>query len=449
MASSALTQIHESLSQANSEFEKIWERVFSLADMVGTPEDSGAACRRLLSYNPSNQIVPRSLPNFRKAIESLCQIVSARGAQLQTDPRNPEHYIVLGHCYLAMNDFPNAFGCYSHVSRLGSPIDSPYFHYAFGAVLHHFKYDRDAKEHLQEAFRLGSSHFPAKSDLKLRLAFVQRALGEYDSAVGSLESVIQYVPPAKLTADDINLQIAYTHQLGNRTDKASHVYADLCRRHATTLELVQQYCWFLSLQYDRSSFEKAERVIQQSGHATDPVLRLVMARIAMKQQDMTLAYQRYCDCIAFWTDSPLFWCGLGVLYFKNDQMQDAIVAFQRALYLKPELTEAWANLGLIFELQRETATAITVYQQALQTCSEKDVKPIRERLNGLNGGRQRQVTNSQIMDVNDSPFFIQVAERLASEFAGNSPVIPAALIGGDDALEAGLTEMALPHKSIF
>jgi tetratricopeptide (TPR) repeat protein len=316
-------------------------------------------------------------------------------------------------------------------------------------VLHHFKYDRDAKEHMHEALRLGSTHFPQKADARLRMAFIQRGLGEFDAAISSLDGVMHMGPPSRLAPDDILLQIAYTHQQANHPEKATHAYAELYKRHAGTLEVVQQYCWFLSLQHDRNSFEKAERIIQQSGQQTDPVLRLVMARIAMKQQDMTLAYQRYCDCISFWTDSPLFWCGLGVLYFKNDQMQDAIVAFQRALYLKPELAEAWANLGLIFELQRDGGTAVQVYQQAIQSCSEKDAKQIRERLNLINSGRQRAVNASQIIDVNDSPFFVQVAERIAGEFVANSPIIPARLIGGDEDLDALITEMLLPHRSIF
>jgi tetratricopeptide (TPR) repeat protein len=278
---------------------------------------------------------------------------------------------------------------------------------------------------------------------------VHRGLGDYDAAVSALETSTRGAPPPRLVADDVNLQIAYTYQQANRIDKAAHVYADLYKRHPNTLELVQQYCWFLSLQSERASFDKADSIIQQSGQQNDPVLRLVMARIAMKQQDMTLAYQRYCDCISFWTDSPLFWCGLGVLYFKNDQMQDAIVAFQRALYLKAELSEAWANLGLIFELQRESATATQVYQQAIQACSEKDAKTVRERLNAINGGRQRPANVNQIIDVNDSPFFVQVAERIAGEYTADPPLIPAALVGADETLEAALSEIVPPHRSVF
>jgi hypothetical protein len=93
--------------------------------------------------------------------------------------------------------------------------------------------------------------------------------------------------------------------------------------------------------------------------------------------------------------------------------------------------------------------AMTVYQQGLQNCSEKDGKIIRDRFNTLNSGRQRSAANTQIIDVNDSPFFVQVAERLAAEFVASPPLIPAAQIGGDDSLDAGLAEMTPLYKSIF
>jgi tetratricopeptide (TPR) repeat protein len=440
--------IADSLSQANQELEKVWETVFSLSAIASTSDDSCVACRRIICYNPSNPNIERVSQHFRTAIDYLCEVVTTRATQLQSDNCNPEHYIVIGHCYLILNDFINAYTSYSHVLRLGTAIDSAYFHYGFGSVLHYFKYNRDANEHLHEALRLGGARFPARADLQLRIALTQRALGAYDAAISSFKEIVSS-PPAALTSDDIDFQIAYTCQLASRGDNAGQIYAELHKRHPSTLELVQQYCWFLSLQYDKQSLEKAERIIAASGLAGDPLLKLITARIAMKQHDMTLAYQKYCDCIAFWTDSPLFWCGLGVLYFKNDQMQDAIVAFQRALYLKPELVEPWANLGLIFELRKEPTMALSVYQQAIDNCNEKDAKPIRERLALIGNGRHRQATPGNIMEFNDSPFFVQVAERLAGEYVANSPVIPAALIGGDDALDKILPELTLPHKSIF
>jgi tetratricopeptide (TPR) repeat protein len=448
-SSSAATLVHDTLSQANQQFEKIWEQVLSFSDPTLAVEDSRAACRRLISYNPMNQAVGQTSPNIKKATDVISQIIISRGLQIQGDPYNPEHYVVLGHCYLILNDFPNAFTAYSHVLRLGvPPADSAYFQYALACVLHHFNYERDAQVHIQESLRQ-SPPYLTQGDLRLRLALIQRSIGDYDVASASLDAVLQAALPPKLTQDDILFQIAFTQQLANRFDKAQFAYTELLKRHPHTIEVVQQYCWFLSLQHDRATLEKAERVIQQSGNPGDPVLKLVSARIAMKQQDMSLAYQRYCDCIAFWTDSPIFWCGLGVLYFKNEQMQDAIVAFQRALFLKPELAEAWANLGLIFEMQKETATATAVYQQALQSCSDKDAKIVRDRLNAINGGRPRQPMASQVIDVNDSPFFVQVAAKIAADWIADSPTIPARLIGADDSLDLIIGEMTPPHRSIF
>jgi tetratricopeptide (TPR) repeat protein len=444
-ALSCATEVHDSLSQANTELEKMWESVVSLSDLAQTPEISQIACRRLVSYNPTNPVMIHTLPHLSKAIDALGQIVAARGTQLQSDPTNPEHYVVLGHCYLLLNDFPNAFTAYSHVLRLGPPVNSPFFHYAAGAVFQHFKYYRDSQEQLLVALRQGAHPM----DLRLRLAFVNRGLGECESALSSLDLVLQSTLPPMLTHDDIHFQVAYTHQLAGHVEKADHIYNDLYKRHPNTIEVLQQYCWFLSLQSDKPSFDRAERIMQQSGQSGEPMLRLAGARIAMKLQDMTLAYQRYCDCITFWTDSPLFWCGLGVLYFRNDQMQDAIVAFQRALYLRSELVDAWANLGLIFEMQRDHATAVAVYQQGIQACGEKDSKLLKERMAALNGGRFRSPAASQIIELNESPFFVQVAERVAMDIVATPPPIPAKHIGIDASLEGLIAEMVPPHKSLF
>ena len=81
------------------------------------------------------------------------------------------------------------------------------------------------------------------------------------------------------------------------------------------------------------------------------MIKLLNARLKMKQQDMTAAYNGFRSCIGYWSDTAYFWCGLGALYFKNEQAQDAIIAFQRAICLQQDLVEAWLNLGLILELQ--------------------------------------------------------------------------------------------------
>jgi tetratricopeptide (TPR) repeat protein len=166
----------------------------------------------------------------------------------------------------------------------------------------------------------------------------------------------------------------------------------------------------------------------------------------MKQQDLQAAYHRYCDCIAAWNDSPLFWRKFGVLYFKNDQMTDAVVAFQRTLYLKTEIFEAWANLGLIFEMQGDTEQAMKIYESGLESCP--GTKQLRDRPSVLAAGRGRGL-QPLVLEINESKYFVQIAERIANEYLLNPPAIPAETIGGDGELAACLAQLVLGHRSIF
>jgi tetratricopeptide (TPR) repeat protein len=243
----------------------------------------------------------------------------------------------------------------------------------------------------------------------------------------------------------VRFQIAFSHQLAGHKDMAGALYHELYGRHRQCLPLTQQYCWFLSLQSDPASLDLATQIVTAVG-TTDPVLKLVTAQIAMKQQDLQAAYHRYCDCIGDWNDSPLFWCKLGVLYFKNDQMKDAIVAFQHALFLKAEVHEAWINLGLICELQGDVEKAIKIYESGVHNCP--DAKQLRERWTTLSGGRGR-ANQGMMVELNDSKYFVQVAETITNGFLLDTPFIPPEAIGVGPDVAACLEHLVLPHRSLF
>lgn len=440
-------KVNQSLMRANNEFEKIWTSIVGLTELTNSGEEHALATRRLLSYNPSRSDV-KFAPNIKQAVDVLVDIVTACAGELNNGDNNHERFVTLGHCYLLLNDFPNAYTAYANALRENSSIEDPWVAYTIGCVYQHFKYHEEARKFYTKVLA-SKPVFPLVSDVNLRLAIACRSLGDYDQAINIFERMRQS-PPSSIKTDDVLLQLAFTYQLAGRVDKANSIYGDLYQKYPTSLDIIQQYCWFLSLQNDKKAFDMATRIIEVS--PPDPTLKLVTARIAMKQQDMASAYQKYSECISYWSDSPLFWCGLGVLYFKNEQMQDAIVAFQRALYLKGEILEAWANLGLIFELQNEPDSAIKIYQAAIVNCP--DCQKIKDRLAALQQ-RQSRVAQSMIMEVNDSRFFTQVAERVANEYVSDVPQIPAAKIVHDssefntEALDVMFAELAVPHRSLF
>jgi tetratricopeptide (TPR) repeat protein len=333
-------------------------------------------------------------PEQIKGDQPLNQIVITRVKQLESGQLNPQHFIILGHCYLLLNDFPNAFAPDANVTRIGVRVEDPCFWYGTGCVCHHFNYNANANRYMKQALQHWTP-IPRKADLVLRLGINERALGEDDNSIAAFESLVE-MPPKGLTGDDIRFHIAFSHQLAGHKDRASGCHHELYNRHRKCLPVIQQYCWFLSLRFDAPSLDLAAQIVHAVG-TDDPILKLVSAQLAMKQQDLQAACDRYGECIAEWNDSPLFSCKLGVLYFKNGQMNDAIVAFQRALCVKVEVFEAWAPRGLTFDIQGETDQAIKIYESGMQ--NYPDAKQLGERLKLLAGGRGR--TMQAVLEIND------------------------------------------------
>lgn len=435
------------IEDANSEMEQTWQSVYEITKLLNQTDISEKAARRLISYNPTNQKIASLSQNT--AVEEIIRVLNNLSNRIEKDPENLSSWIQAGHCYFLLGDFTNAYSAYSNVLRLDTNgnIDDAYFWYSIGSIYQHFKYNKAALKYLSNAAEIAPK-IQQISDIKFRIALAHRSLQHYDESLKILESLLsKRTFPPNLIEDDIEFQIAFTYQLMGKNERAKQYYRNLYSKHPKNSQLIQQYCWFLSLQNDdNNSFNTAESIIN-SFDPSDPTLKFVMARIAMKKHDMQAAYHRYCDCISDWSDSPLFWCGLGVLYFKNDQRQDAVVAFQRALYLNGELVEAWANLGLIFELQEDAENSIKIYQSALARCG--DSKLLRDRLQAIQNGIPKPESQKTTLEVNDSKLFVQVAERVATEYISTPPAIPAHQIDSNLDTQTLVKTLKLYYSSMF
>ncbi|KAK8866456.1 hypothetical protein M9Y10_009419 [Tritrichomonas musculus] len=442
--------LSKTLDRATKEYERSWGKLADLTSLFQSSNDTSISLCRLISYNPTTLLEKNSnlsmeyfesdkIEKIDQSKEAISQQIIKTANQIEKDPSNVKLWIILGHCYALLNDFTNAYTAYTNVLNLDPSNKDPYFLYGIGSVRLHFKILNEKGSHFQN---ISLDKMPEAPDVHLRFAIMLRMMGENFRALKEFDDILQRKSlPPNLTVDDINFQKAFTYQLSNQHAKAKSMYESLYQNHPNTIEIIQQYCWFLSLSKDPQSLDEAERIIKKAD-INDPLLNFVKAQIAMKKDDMNTAYQSYCNCISFWSDSPLFWCGLGVLYFKNDQSQDAIVAFQRALYLKGELVEAWANLGLIFEFLGEPQNAMKIYEAAESKCENNQI--IIERKKELQMGR-RQPSQSMILEVNDSKYFQQVAEKIANQYIADSPFIPPEQIGLDSSYNIYISN----HRSLF
>jgi tetratricopeptide (TPR) repeat protein len=437
------------LDKINTEFEHSFSLCASVSREIGCVEESLLAAKRVFSYNPNSARMLDLFPQFAPFIEQISRLIESYGQKLQADSSNAELWTSLGYCYLTLGDFPNAFAAYAHALRVQPESMDPVFWYAMGVVYAHYNDNDHALNCHQKVLALDQKFVYGK-DILLRLGLVHRQLGNYEKSLHFLERVVTD-PPNGLLPEDISLQIGFTHQLMGDHASALAVYRELYRMFPTSLQLIIQYAWFLFLRSKSAdTLDAVSRIVTQglTVHRCDPTLLLIAGRVAMKQDDMAKAYQQYRYCISYCNDNPFFWCGLGVLYYKNEQTQDAVIAFQRALYLQSEMTEAWLNIGLIFEQQGEIGSAQKIYQTGQSKCP--GAPEFGERLAALAGHSRSgfKPGSYALIDVDDLKFIKAPPEVFAMDYVAAVPELPPHCFGGDIDAE-GFKTLATFPKSYF
>ena len=57
---------------------------------------------------------------------------------------------------------------------------------------------------------------------------------------------------------------------------------------------------------------------------------------------------------------------MGVVYEKQDQLQDALDSYKHALRLKPDYAQAYCNMGVVYSKQDQLQDALDSYKHALR-----------------------------------------------------------------------------------
>ena len=421
------------LDKINEQFEKSFSLCAVISKEMGCTAESLLAAKRVFSYKPDARPILELFPEFTPVIEKISNLIERYGKELEVDC-TPQLWASLGYCYLYLGDFPNAFAAFAHALRLCPEPQDPVFLYGIGVAYAHFNYTDHAQNCLSKVLAK-CPDFEYACDVMFRLAVLYRQRKDFDKARKYFENVLSN-PPSGLTRADIQLQIGYTDQVAGNMASAGSIYQDLYERFPNSLQLIIQFARFAFLRATTSEdFARVSKMLEHGlqVHPMTPNLLLIAARIAMKMEDMTTAYQHYKFCIQYCSDNPYFWCGLGVLYFKNEQTGDAIVAFQRALYLKNEMPEAWLNIGLIYESQGDMENALKVYQTGLRKCP--NTPDFNARISSISQHQRTGLkTSYQLIDVDDQKFINAPSEVFASDYLSAVPELPSRCFGiGDEA----------------
>ena len=447
-AASLTAALNQVVMAANEEIRGAYTSMIQASQAIGSRRESLLGAKRIAAYAPKDPIIDEVAPALRGPYDTIFNIVNFALTELSAGKSDPKFLVTLGHCYLMLGDYPNAYIWYSRALSIEHPNDG-YCWLGAGVVCHHLKLFYDAIQIYQQVLRF-ESMIPFASEVMLRLAFAQRSVGQFDESIATLMRVQQCLPQG-LSEDDIIFHLAFTYQLAGQLRIACSWYQDLFQKHPNCLPILQQYLWFLSLQPDPSCWKLAQDIIDRlpPDQRADPLIIFTDARLSMKTCDTSVCFEKYCACNAYWNSYAIFWCGLGVLYVKSEQFADAIFAYHYALKRNKEMYEAWANIGYISELQGDINGAIQIYQSAIENCGNLPI--FCERLARLNSKRMDGVMSGQrgLIEVDESRYFTQPAELVAQTIVDSTPRIPFSEVTGFGVDNAMMELISTPLKSIL
>ena len=134
-----------------------------------------------------------------------------------------------------------------------------------------------------------------------------------------------------------------------------------------------------------------------------------------------------------------------------EQLQDSILAFQRALYLKNDIPEAWLNLGLIYEIQNDCANAMKIYQTAQSNCS--DAKNVSKRILDCERPQRqalpKEVLLNEVLEIDGKRLFDQPIQKYTEMIMSYPPILSESCFSTDKAAQPQLTKLIPPYPSIF
>lgn len=372
------------LERLVKETELTWLAAGSTGETLGNYTRAVECYERALRQNPLS--VPaltkaagiyRHQENFKTAADYFSRL-------LKIHEGSGEIWGALGHCYLMIDDLQKAYTSYQQaLHHFQTPKSEPKLWYGIGIL-----YDRyGSLEHAEEAFSSVikmDPNFEKANEIYFRLGIIYKQQRKADLSLECFQWILDK-PPSPLTEIDIWFQVGHVHEQQGHFDRAKEAYERVLDENHTHAKVLQQlgglYC------REGSSFynpETAVAIITRSlaADSHDAFSWYLLGRAYMIIQNFNKAYESYQQAVYRDGKNPAFWCSIGVLYYAIMQYHDSLDAYSRAIRLNPYISEVWYNLGALYEsCNDQMLDAIDAYQRAAQLDSNN--AHINARLNDI------------------------------------------------------------------
>ena len=413
--SSAVSDIGE-INKICSCLEQTFQLAADLSEIMDSEYEARVASSRVIAYNPSCESVRPILKESVQAVDLLRQKIDDLVSIISK--QNDQNLLLqIGRCYCALGDFPNSYASYITVYRTNMQLFENCDWYILGSLHQHFTAYHEAMESFSHVDTKKMS-LPMLQDYTLRKAILSRQLALYDQSISLFNQILD-APPWGLTSDDIRMQIGLTNYRAKKIPLAYQQFTTLLNDHPNNRMCIRQHSIITLLTTATEDLRTILPKIQENlARCPDHHIQLVIALIYYLLSDYVNSYDYFKNSLEYWSNHPSFWIALGSLYYKNSQLDDAAIAFQRAIYTNQTSTTAWLNLGFIFEEKNKPDDARTIY-----VAGQKQCKSDKFAL------RMNKQVKSEIIDVKDEELLEQVPEEAAKTYIQMIPYIDGESVG--------------------
>ena len=380
-------------------FQVIWNlsKIYQQKDLYHL------AVSLLKEYLDANQSKIKYEDPFDEFIKQDISIQDLQLIQLDQDDQDSDDLIIsevwasLGHCYLMIEDLPNAYLTYQKALYILPNVKCSKLWKGIGVL-----YDRyGSLDYAEEAFAKvleieNSQDTLLKEDqneIYFRLGIIYKHQNKYQQSLECFRFIINN-PPPPLKECDIWFQLGQVCELMQDYENAKLAYTECCllngNHHKGWICLAVMYLVLQEAKIDSYMeqglnieeeigknedvfFEETKMALQcLNNHlridANDTLCWYYLGRAHLLLRDYQTSYEYYQNCINKDPNNANFWCSIGILYYAIGQFHDSLDAYSRAIRLNPYLWEVWYDLGVLYEAcgdeEQQFKDAIDAFTQA-------------------------------------------------------------------------------------
>ncbi|CAH1781540.1 unnamed protein product [Owenia fusiformis] len=339
------------------------------------------------SSKPEELVVPEPMPS-RKPDDNKKDNQNASGdkkketgedenVSLEEIAKNADHFRMLGHLNLLLENFPKALSAYQKFFSMQELYwkDAPFL-YGLGLAYFHFSAFQWSVKAFRQALYIDPG-FSRANEIQLRLGSILKTQKDYDGALKHLRLALNDSSPCTLSKHKIKFYIGQILEVKGDFKEAKEHYETLLKDEGLPNNVksntLRQLGW---MHHTQEQFgDKATR----EAYAVDCLHKAIQADPSSGQSwyflgrcfsnigkvhDAFVSYRHSIDKTEANADT---WCSIGVLYQQQNQPMDALQAYICAVQLDKSHSSAWSDLGILYESCSQPKDALVCYKKALKT----------------------------------------------------------------------------------